>query len=144
MKRVYKQLGLPLLGLSFLFASASCAASQRQQFSISMRSVSDDGQLLAGVHIYHGEQELGTTRENGVLEVNVEASSGSSFDVRFECPDGYQAIRDRVVVPLRHVMEVSQSQVNRATSNALALTLKCRPDERKAIIVVKARRRPTS
>jgi hypothetical protein len=138
MKQICKQLGWPLLGISFLVASASCAAPQRQQFSISMRSVSDDGQLLAGVQIFHGQQELGTTRESGVLEVNVEASSGSTFDVRFECPNGYQATRDQVAVPLRNAGPATQADAPRSTANAMALTLECRPDERKATIVVKA------
>ncbi len=127
-----------LISLPLLLAAASCAAPQRQQFSISMRSVSDNGQLLSGVHVFHGDEKLGTTRESGVLEVNVEASSGSIFDVRFECPKGYQAMRDEVEIPLRSAKEVAQDQEARAISNGMALTLECRPDERNATIVVKA------
>lgn len=157
MSQIKKQLGWSLLGLSFLFTSASCAAPQRQEFNISMRSVSDDGQLLAGVQIFHGEQDLGTTSASGILVVDVEASSGSTFDIRFECPSGYQAIRDQVAVPLRNTREAPKEpapkeqaseqapkeqapkeQAPQGSGNAMALTLECRPDERKATIVVKA------
>jgi hypothetical protein len=133
MKYISKFYFLPLI-----LAAASCAAPQRHEFNLSMRTVSDDGLLLEGVQVFHGDQDLGTTSKSGLLYVDVEASSGSSFDVRFECPKGYVADRDHVVVPLRDAKEVAEGEEPKGSANALSLTLQCRPNERKATVVVKA------
>ncbi len=118
-------------------ALASCAAPQREQFSIALRAQSDDGQLLAGVRVFHGEQELGTTTNAGSLRLAVEAVAGSSFGVQFECPKGYRSARSGLEIPLRHTSQVA-SEDAQGTDNALALTLECNPSERKATVVVKA------
>ncbi len=116
---------------------ASCAAPQREQFSIHLRAQSDDGQLLAGVQVFHGEQELGTTTSAGSLNIAVEAVAGSSFAVQFDCPKGYRSEREGLVIPLRHTSQVADEE-GQGDDNALALTLECRPSKRKATIVVKA------
>ncbi len=136
MKSISKIYCLPLI-----LAVASCAAPQRHEFNIAMRTVSDDGLLLKGVQVFHGDHALGTTSESGLLNVDVEASSGSSFDVRFQCPKGYKAARDHVAVPLRDakgVADAEEAEEAGSSANALSLTLQCRPNERKATIVVKA------
>lgn len=142
---------LTLLALATI--TVGCAAPKRTEFRVQMITKSDDGEKLAGVVVHHGKQVLGTTNSAGRLDVAIEASNHSTFDVNFECPKGYAATRDHVVIPLRNAAEVAQEApvpleaeakgdspkpVKPTASSAYEVTLECKPTIRKAVVVVQA------
>ena len=116
------------LGLLACLGLVACAPPAVKNFQIDLFTRSDSGARLGNVEIWHGGQLLGTTTEEGQLSAEVVAADDSDFRVRFVCPEGYTAARDRAEVSLRRV----------SRSTAFRLVLECKPNTRNAVIVVRA------
>jgi len=115
---------LTALGLVTLVA---CGGQPRSTYQVVMHTQTDDGRELADVEVFHNKQSLGTSTSSGKITIAVDATGGSTLDVQFNCPSGYNATRDNILIPLRDT-----------GSSEYAVTLECRPDKRNAVLVVNA------
>lgn len=93
---------------------------------------SDPGQPLAGVPVYVGAEELGITGADGAARAQRFDAPGTLLRFRCDCPSGFrtsQAIKELSVKDYRAL----------DTTTRLQIRLRCRPESRLAVFVVKAR-----
>lgn len=94
---------------------------------------SDPGLPLSKVHVFVDGQAVGQTDANGLVRTNIDGKQVRRFKVEHDCPDGHLAPAAPKFVRLRSFDPVADTQ-----SEALRITLKCQPEERQAVFIVRA------
>jgi hypothetical protein len=114
-----------LAGLAF--GGCKGGARKLHEYSVTFRSVSDDGEVLAKVGILDNGQALGITDPQGVLHAKLQGRDGEERLFTVKCPDGYRGGEERVALQLRTLGE-----------NGSELEVRCYPDRRMAALLVNA------
>jgi hypothetical protein len=104
-------------------------------FPVEVTVESDPGQPLSDVPVYLGTEELGTTGDDGSARVLRFDPPGTLLRFRCDCPVGFRASQA--------IKELSLKNYRAPDITApLQIHLRCRPESRLAVFVVKARNGP--
>lgn len=95
---------------------------------------SDPGLRLGDVHVALEGETLGKTDSNGLLRAKVDGKPGQRFRVAHVCPAGHVAPSGPKFLRLRRFDGVGESQ-----PEALKITLRCKPEKRLAVFIVRAK-----
>jgi len=95
---------------------------------------SDPGLRLSNVHVAIDGQSVGKTDSNGLVRTKIDGKDGQRFRVEHDCPRGHVAPSAPKFLTLRSFERVAEYQ-----SGALRITLRCQPEERHAVFIVRAR-----
>jgi len=132
---------MPLTRVLLLFASVAASASCRQT-PTSTRATdvvffveSDPGLRLSGVPISVDGRVVGQTDSAGLLQTQVDGQFGQQLSVEHDCPDGHKPPSAVKSLKLRHFESLGELD-----SRALEITLRCRPQKRMAVFIVRTKR----
>lgn len=115
---------------------ASCQARSAPTPRIEVVFVveSDPGLRLGNVHVAFEGKPLGKTDADGLLRAKVDGKPGQRFKVAHVCPLGHVAPSAPKFLRLRRFDGTGESQ-----SEALQITLRCKPEKRFAVFIVRAK-----
>lgn len=94
---------------------------------------SDPGLRLGNVRVAIDGLSAGETDSNGLLRTTINGKHGQRFQVEHDCPHGHLAPSAPKFLRLRSFDPVAEPQ-----ADALRITLKCQPEERHAVFIVRA------
>lgn len=95
---------------------------------------SDPGHLLSGVPVYVGADPLGVTGSDGAVRATRFDPPGTVLRLRCDCPKGYEESTAKVF----RVRDYGE----RDSQRHLRIRLRCKPESRLAVFVVRARNGP--
>lgn len=111
-----------------------CAAEEPIAEAFPLRFVaSSDGAPVAGTRIEVRGVEVGTTDEDGTLDVLLPAHEGESVGIRARCPDAYRSPDGLPRLTLRPLRSLTDPDALRR----IRIELECRPRERTAMLLVR-------
>lgn len=115
-------------------ASASCRgpAASSPAIEVVFAAESDPGVRLSNVRVAIDGRSAGETNSNGLVRTAIDPKDGQPFKVEHDCPHGHVAQSAPKFLRLRSFDRVAESQ-----SDALRITLKCQPEERHAVFIVR-------
>lgn len=122
-----------LFAVCIVLLSCQSKAGLRLASSIAFVVESDPGRPLGGVSIYADGKRLGETNSSGRLRADVEAGAGQELRIEHECPEGHEGPGTAKLVRLRTFERVGSS-----APGGLQVTLRCRPEWRRAVVVIHA------
>jgi hypothetical protein len=103
--------------LCALAAVSGCnVEASPERYDIALRVEAGPGETLAGARAFLGKSLLGTSNENGRLELTVEGREGSTAHFGIECPEGFTPPAEPVRVPLRRSSRVPEYDVRCSAS----------------------------
>lgn len=116
--------------------SASCQESSASAPAIEVVFAveSDPGVRLGKVHVAIDGQSVGETDSNGLLSTKIVGEHGQRFRVEHDCPQGHATPSAQKFLRLRSFDRVGEFQ-----SEALKVTLRCQPEKRLAVFIVRAK-----
>lgn len=114
---------------------ASCAEEERvaSRYAVSFMTESDPGVPLAGVEVFAEGRPAGQSLADGLVQMYVSAPDGAKVNIEYKCPEGYRHPGDNPTLQLRHF-----ESLGREVATVLELTLRCPPQERTSVFVVRA------
>ncbi len=126
----------PLILLFTACVSTSCQAAPVSAPAIDMVFAveSDPGLRLGQARISVDGRVLGETDSKGLLHTKVYGRPGQQLRVEHDCPDGHDAPSEAKLLRLRSFEGLGEQD-----SGALEITLKCRPQKRLAVFIVRAK-----
>jgi len=95
---------------------------------------SDPGLRLSGVGVSVDGKAAGVTGSNGLVRMKVDGKPGQRFRVEHDCPAGHLAPSTPKTLRLRNFDGVGESH-----SGVLKITLRCQPENRLAVFIVRAK-----
>lgn len=124
-----------LLALA-VFASSSCKAEPGPPPGAKVLFVveSDPGFRLGAVSIYLDGRLLGQTNSAGFLQTDIPIRSGSPLRLEHDCPIGHEAPSETKLLRLRPF-----DRLDAPDPGPLQITLRCRPKQRRAVFIVRAK-----
>ena len=116
--------------------SASCQAptASAPTVDVVFAVESDPGLPLRQVHVSVDGQSVGETDSNGLARARVDGKPGKRFRVEHDCPHGHVAPSEPKFLRLRTFGRVGESH-----SGALKITLRCKPEKRLAVFIIRAK-----
>jgi len=108
-----------------------------RSFALVFMVESDPGVPLGRAHVFVNGAPVGQTDSNGLVHTSVDGRSGPRLRIEHDCPDGYEEPPKPKVVVLRRFKGVDASG-----PIAMEITLRCRPEKRLAVFVVRASNGP--
>jgi len=116
--------------------SASCRAPSAPAPAIDVvfAAESDPGVRLSQVRVAIDGQSAGETDSNGLVRTKIDGKHGQRFRVEHDCPHGHVTPSAPKFLRLRSFARVGEFQ-----SEALRITLRCQPEERHAVFIVRAK-----
>jgi len=116
--------------------SASCRApsASAPEIEVVFAAESDPGLRLSNVRVAIDGRSAGETDSNGLLRTTIDGKHGQRFKVEHDCPHGHVPPSAPKFLRLRSFDPVAESQ-----SDALRITLRCQPEERHAVFIVRAK-----
>jgi len=95
---------------------------------------SDPGVRLGKVHVAIDGHSVGETDSHGLLRTKIVGEHGQRFRVEHDCPQGHAKPSAQKFLRLRSFDRLGESQ-----SGALKVSLRCQPEKRLAVFIVRAR-----
>jgi len=95
---------------------------------------SDPGVRLAGAQIFADGKMMGATGSNGLVRARIRSQPDQPTRIVHDCPDGHEASSEPKVLWLRKFKAIGGF-----ASAPIEITLRCRPMERLAVFIVRAR-----
>lgn len=119
--------------------SASCQAptASAPTVDVVFAVESDLGRPLRQVRVSVDGQAAGETDSNGLARASVDGKPGKRFRVEHDCPKGHVAPSEPKFLRLRTFGRVGESH-----SGALKITLRCKPEKRLAVFIIRAKNGP--
>jgi len=102
-------------------------------FPVRFRALAD-GVPVEGARIGAGGAELGVTGPDGRLDVTLAGSEGRVVPVTADCPDGYRDPREPPRLTLQRLRQLDE----RDRLRRVRIDVECRPEERTAMLLVRA------
>jgi hypothetical protein len=124
---------IPIVGVGLL-ASCPAPTASAPTIDVVFAVESDLGQPLQQVHVSVDGQSLGETDSNGLARASVDGNPGKRFRVEHDCPKGHVAPSEPKFLRLR-----SFSRVGESHSRKLKITLRCKPEMRLAVFIIRAK-----
>lgn len=123
-------------GLACLCVLASaCGSGESEPDEFPIRFIaSAGGAPLAGARFGTAGTELGVTDEAGHLDVVLTGQEGDVVPTRVACPEGYREPEALPPLTLHHLRRLDE----RARSRRLRIRVECRPEQRTAMLLVRA------
>lgn len=117
-------------------ASTSCAGSPpaKRSFAVIFVVESDPGVWLGKAKVFIDGKSIGVSDSQGRLRATVYGQAHEQVRVEHECPVGHKAPSEPKVLKLRQLEDTDASG-----SLSLEITLRCRPEQRLAVFVVRAK-----
>lgn len=117
-------------------ALASCveAPPAKRPFAVIFVVESDPGVLLGKAEVFIDGESIGVSDFEGRLHATIYGQAHEQVRVDHECPEGHRAPSRPKVLKLRHLEDAHASG-----SLSLEITLRCRPEQRLAVFVVRAK-----
>lgn len=117
-------------------ASTSCAGSPpaKRSFAVIFVVESDPGVWLGKAKVFIDGKSIGVSDSQGRLRATVYGQAHEQVRVEHECPVGHKAPSEPKVLKLRQLEDTHASG-----SLSLEITLRCRPEQRLAVFVVRAK-----
>lgn len=117
--------------------ATSCQATPAPAPAIDMVFAveSDPGLRLGQARISVDGRVLGETDSKGLLRTKVYGRPGQQLRVEHDCPDGHDAPPEAKLLRLRSFEGLGEHDLG-----ALEITLKCRPQQRLAVFIVRAKK----
>jgi hypothetical protein len=119
--------------LSVLAVGCGSDASTPEEFPIRFIATTG-GAPLAGARFGAGGVDLGVTDEAGHLDVVLSGTEGDVVPTRVACPSGYREPDALPPLTLHHMRRLDE----RSQSRRLRLRVECRPEQRTAMLLVRA------
>lgn len=120
-----------------VLASCNGASNAALTFPIAFVVESDPGVGLRGARVFVDGNSIGETDSNGLLQTKVYRRSGLQVTVEHDCPDGHEAPVRPKVLRLREFEGVDPSG-----PLTMEVSLRCRPEKRLVVFVVRAKKGP--
>jgi hypothetical protein len=122
-----------------VIALASCEGRSETQrpFALAFIVESDPGVRLPRTHVFIDGDPVGESDAHGRVNTKIYGQSGQRVEVSHDCPDGHEASSPRKSLRLRKFEGIDKSR-----SRAMEITLRCRPLQRLAAFVVRAKNGP--
>ncbi len=116
--------------------SASCQApaDSAPTVDVVFAVESDPGLPLRQVHVSVDGQAVGETDSNGLARASLDAKPGKRFRVEHDCPNGHVSPSEPKFLRLRTFDRVGESH-----SRALKITLRCKPEKRLAVFIIRVK-----
>jgi hypothetical protein len=127
----------PWLALVLMIAaSTSCAGAPpaKRSFAVIFVVESDPGVWLGKAEVFIGGKSIGVSDSQGRLHATIYGQAHEQVRVEHRCPEGHKAPAGSKVLKLRHLEDTDATG-----SLSLEITLRCRPEQRLAIFVVRAK-----
>jgi hypothetical protein len=112
-----------------LTASGGCRPEERPPYRHLLRVEADPGHALGGASVSFLGRTLGQTVEDGTLQLAISGAEGDRVAVAVSCPEGYTSPRKMVDIVLHRLTEPQREPES---------TVRCTPDQRRMIVVVRA------
>ena len=126
----------PLFLIIAVAASAACqkAPGSTQAIDVVFAVESDPGVRLGGVGISVDGRASGETDSAGLLQTRVHGQPGQQLRVEPDCPEGHAAPSTA-----KHMRLRSFETLGELESRPLEITLRCRPEKRLAVFIVRTK-----
>ncbi len=121
----------------FVLASCNGPSNTALTFPIAFAVESDPGVRLGGARVFVDGDPIGETDSNGLLQAKVYRRPGLQVTVEHDCPDGHEAPLGPKVFRLREFEGVDPSG-----PLTMEISLRCRPEKRLVVFVVRAKKGP--
>ena len=121
----------------FLLPLLSCAGSTgpiQSSFAITFQTESDPGVPLAEVKVNIDEEEIGVSDQFGLIQTIVQGIDGTTVEVAYQCPEGYRQPESAQAIRLTAFEALDPN------SPGLQLRLECKPELRRVVFVVRAKK----
>jgi len=117
-------------------ALVSCAGSPpaERPFAVIFVVESDPGVWLGKAEVFANGKSIGVSDSQGRLHATIYGQANEQVRVEHRCPEGHKAPSGPKVLKLRHFEDTHASG-----SLSLEITLRCRPEQRLAVFVVRAK-----
>lgn len=114
----------------------ACHASSDPEAAVPIEILveSDPGVPLGGAHVTVDGRFAGKSDLNGFLRPSVATQSGATVRIEHDCPDGYLEPDGSKVLRMREYQGLGHDG-----APALQISLRCKPEKRRAVFVVRAR-----
>lgn len=113
--------------------SCSGSGGPEQLFPIAFVAESDPGVPLAQVEVLVDGASIGETLADGRLQTTISGPGGKRIRIEHRCPDGYNLPSNPKSFTLREFQSIEASP-----STPMEITLKCPPQQRLAVFIVRA------
>ncbi|MGB8332653.1 MAG: hypothetical protein WCE62_21190 [Polyangiales bacterium] len=131
-------MGWPAIVLvATMLVSCGRAAGTARMFTVLFVAESDPGVRLAGVHVSADGKPMGKTDSDGRLRARIHSEPDQPVRIEHRCPDGHAEPAQPKVLRLRKFEGVSDSYLL-----PMEITLRCRPNKRLAVFVIRAKNGP--
>lgn len=124
---------LVVLGVAVL-AACERPPSSTQPFAIVFVVESDPGVRLGRTLVSVDGDPVGESDSHGLVQSKIYGAPGQRLRIEHDCPDGHEAPREPKVLRLRRFEGVDGSE-----SDTMEITLRCKPTERLAAFIVRAK-----